>query len=95
MSRHGYVLASRKYGTLYTGVTRNLNQRVWQHKNGINKGFTYRYNVNKLVYFEEHENIQDAIAREKQIKNWQRAWKIQLIESVNSDWKDLYEDMDY
>lgn len=95
MSRHGYVLASRKYGTLYTGVTRNLNQRVWQHKNGINKGFTYRYNVNKLVYFEEHENIQDAIAREKQIKNWQRAWKIQLIESVSSDWKDLYEDMDY
>ncbi len=97
MPRRGYVyiLSSRKNGTLYTGVTSNLTRRIWQHKKGINKGFTYRYNVDKLVYFEEHEDIQDAIAREKQIKNWQRAWKIQLIESVNPNWTDLYEGMDY
>ena len=98
MPRRGYVyiLASRRYGTLYTGVTSDLVRRVWEHKNGVEKkAFTFRYNVNKLIYYEEYGDIQDAIAREKQIKNWRRAWKIQLIEEVNPDWKDLYENIDY
>jgi len=85
-----YILASQKNGTLYVGVTSNLVQRVWQHKNEVVEGFTSRYHVHLLVYFELHADMLSAIAREKQIKKWNRAWKIRLIEEGNPEWKDLY-----
>ena len=85
-----YILASKRNGTLYTGVTSNLDARVYQHKNDLIPGFTKRYGVHRLVWFEEHGDIRDGIAREKQIKGWNRAWKIRLIEKLNPDWKDLY-----
>jgi len=95
MPKRGYVyiLASGQYGTLYTGVTSNLAARIWQHKQHQVPGFTQQYGVDRLVYAEEHADIQDAIAREKQIKKWNRAWKIQLIEAENPDWNDLYDDL--
>jgi putative endonuclease len=95
MPKRGYVyfLASRKHGTLYVGVTSNLTLRVEQHKKGTASAFTSRYSVNRLVYFEEHELITDAIQRESNIKHWSRAWKIKLIESVNPDWNDLTDGM--
>ena len=85
-----YILASKKNGTLYVGVTSNLLQRIWQHKNNLVEGFTQKYNVHRLVYFEQHQEMINAIKREKQIKKWQRSWKIRLIEKNNSDWNDLY-----
>jgi putative endonuclease len=85
------MLASKRNGTLYTGVTSNLIQRVWQHKYNMVKGFTKKYNVKILVYFEIHPNAESAIIREKQIKKWRRAWKLKLIEKKNPDWKDLYD----
>ena len=85
-----YMLASKRNGTLYTGVTSNLDDRVFQHKHDLIKGFTQRYGVHRLVWFEEHDDIRQAIAREKQIKGWNRAWKLRLIEKLNPDWKDLY-----
>ncbi len=85
-----YILASKKDGVLYTGITNNLFKRVYEHKNNLNKGFTQRYFVHKLVYFEETDSIYSAIEREKQIKKWNRKWKIELIESLNPEWKDLY-----
>jgi putative endonuclease len=85
-----YILASRKSGTLYTGISRNLKKRVFEHKNNLFKGFTEKYKVKKLVYFETHNRIDIAILREKRIKKWNRSWKIELIESMNPDWKDLY-----
>ncbi len=88
-----YLLTSRRNGTLYTGVTSNLIQRVWQHKNNLVDGFTKKYSVHNLVWFEVHETMQSAIEREKAIKEWRRAWKIELIESVNPQWRDLYEDI--
>lgn len=88
-SYYVYILASHKHGTLYIGVTSNLEQRVQQHKNGTFKGFTSRYSVCQLVYFEDTNSIEQAIAREKQLKNWKREWKIELIEKSNPDWKDL------
>ena len=95
MPRAGYVylLASRRNGTLYTGVTSDLVQRVWNHKNDVHEGFTKRYQVHRLVYFEEHQAIRDAIIREKQIKRWKQAWKIRLIEEMNPEWRDLFEDL--
>lgn len=84
-----YILASQKNGTLYIGVTNDLERRVFEHKNKINPGFTSKYNVDKLVYFEAFGLIKDAIAREKQLKKWNRQWKINLIEEENQDWKDL------
>ena len=78
-----YILASKRNGTLYTGVTSDLVQRVWQHKNGVVEGFTKRYGVHLLVWFEIHETMASAIAREKAIKEWKRAWKIELIEKSN------------
>jgi putative endonuclease len=87
-----YILASKRNGTLYTGVTRYPAQRIWQHKRGLTRGFTKKYGVHRLVYIELHETIPAAIQREKQIKVWKRAWKLQLIESVNPSWRDLYED---
>ena len=86
-----YILASKRNGTLYTGITSNLIKRVWQHKNNIIEGFTQKYNVKILVYYEVHGNAESAITREKRIKKWRRAWKLQLIEKMNPQWKDLYE----
>ncbi len=88
-----YLLASRGNGTLYTGVTSNLVQRVWQHKNNLVDGFTEKYGVHTLVWFEVHQTMPSAIEREKAIKEWRRAWKIELIESVNPQWRDLFEDI--
>jgi len=88
-----YILASRRNGTLYTGVTSNLVQRVWQHKNNLADGFTKKYGIHTLVWFEMHATMESAIGREKAIKEWQRAWKLALIESVNPEWQNLYEDI--
>ena len=85
-----YLLASRPQGTLYVGVTSNLVRRVWQHKTNAVPGFSSRYGVDRLVWFEIHSLWDAAIRREKQIKEWKRAWKIQLIESDNPQWIDLY-----
>jgi putative endonuclease len=92
-SYYVYILANHKCGTLYTGVTNNLYRRITEHKKGIIRGFTCRYNVNQLVYFEETNDVTCALAREKQIKNWNRSWKIKLIEANNPEWKDLYSDL--
>ena len=85
-----YILASKRNGTLYVGVTNDLANRTWQHKNDVIEGFTKRYGVHRLVWFEEHGDVHEAIAREKQIKGWNRDWKIRLIEKQNPEWTDLY-----
>jgi len=85
-----YLLASKPYGTLYVGVTSDLVKRVWEHKNKAVPGFAARYNVDRLVWFEAHESAEAAIRREKQIKEWKRAWKISLLESDNPHWTDLF-----
>ena len=84
-----YILASRRNGTLYTGVTSNLATRVWQHKNDVVEGFTKKYGVHTLVYYEVHEEMRSALTREKQIKKWKRSWKLALIEKQNPTWRDL------
>lgn len=89
---HVYILASKKNGVLYIGVTNNILRRVYEHKKKYIKGFTNKYFVDKLVYFEETDSIHAAIQREKQLKKWYRKWKIELIESFNPEWKDLYYD---
>jgi len=86
-----YILASQRNGTLYAGVTSDLIKRVWEHKNDQAEGFTKKYAVHLLVYFEQHEDMNAAITREKQIKKWNRAWKLRLIEEKNPNWNDLYE----
>ena len=86
-----YILANKRNGTLYVGVTSNLVQRMWEHKNNMVEGFTKRYMVKQLVWYELHESMESAIMREKRIKNWKRAWKLELIESKNPDWLDLYD----
>ena len=88
-----YILASRYNGTLYIGVTSNLIQRIWQHKNDLVEGFTKKYAVHSLVYYELHEQMLAAIEREKQLKKWNRQWKISLIEKGNPTWKDLWTDL--
>ena len=88
-----YILTSNKNGTLYTGVTSSLLKRVWEHKNHAVEGFTKKYGVHNLVWYELHETMESAIRREKLIKNWERAWKIKEIEKVNPEWKDLYSDL--
>ncbi len=88
-----YILASRRNGTLYTGGTSNLVQRIWQHKKDVVEGFTKKYGVHTLVWFEPHETMDSAIGREKAIKESQRAWKLKLIESTNPQWRDLYEEI--
>ena len=88
-----YILASKRNGTLYTGVTSNLVRRVWEHKENVVEGFSKRHGVHQLVYFELHESMQSAIAREKQIKNWRRSRKVGLIESLNPRWKDLWDEV--
>lgn len=85
-----YILANKKNGTLYIGVTGNLLLRISQHKKRLVEGFTKKYKVDKLVYFEKFNNVNDAIRREKQLKKWNRAWKIRLFEEVNPNWDDLY-----
>ncbi len=84
-----YILASRKNGTLYVGVTNDLERRIIEHRQGLANGFTKKYDVKKLVYFEQTPAIAVAIAREKQLKNWHRKWKINLIQSSNPNWQDL------
>jgi len=86
-----YILASKRNGTLYVGVTSDLVKRIWEHKNNMVEGFTKRYMVKQLVWYELHESMESAIMREKRIKNWKRAWKLELIESKNPDWLDLYD----
>ena len=88
-----YLLASKRNGTLYAGVTSNLVKRVWEHKQHIVEGFTKKYGVTRLVWYQLHETMESAIRREKAIKNCKRAWKINLIESANPQWRDLYEDL--
>ncbi len=88
-----YILASKKNGTLYIGVTSDLIKRIWQHKNKVVSGFTDDYQVNTLVYFEQFDDMYAALTREKQLKTWGRAWKISLIEKANPSWKDLYDDI--
>ena len=85
-----YILASKFNGTLYIGVTNNLIKRVYEHKNNLIDGFTKKYSVHNLVYYESCASIETAITREKQLKKWNRAWKINLIETLNPKWKDLY-----
>ena len=88
-----YILASKRNGTLYIGVTSNLQRRVWEHKKDLVEGFTKRYGVRHLVYYELHEDMASAITREKQMKKWNRSWKLELIERHNPGWKDLWEDI--
>lgn len=91
-SYYVYILASKKNGTLYIGVTSDLYYRVLQHKEGKVDGFTKRYHVHQLMYFEEFEFIEEAILRETQLKWWKRQWKIEMIENGNPEWRDLWED---
>lgn len=84
-----YILSNKKRGTLYIGVSNNLKRRLYEHKNGLVDGFTKKYNIKILVYFEATSNIQSAIEREKKLKKWNRAWKINLIEKENPEWEDL------
>jgi putative endonuclease len=86
-----YILTNRPNGTLYVGVTSDLLKRIWEHKTGAAAGFTKKYGLKRLVYFEPHATIEDAIRREKAIKAWLRAWKIRLITASNPEWADLYE----
>lgn len=90
MYSYVYILASGRNGTLYIGVTSDLKRRVWEHKHDLVKGFSKEYGVHDLVYFEQYEDIEQAILREKQMKTWKRFWKIRLINKDNPDWKDLY-----
>ena len=85
-----YILASKRNGTLYIGVTSNLVKRIWEHKNNMVEGFTKRYTVHRLVWYELHESMESALTREKRLKNWKRKWKLELIETKNPKWLDLY-----
>ena len=85
-----YLLASQRNGTLYIGVTSNLIQRIWQHREGLAEGFTQKYGVKTLVWYEQHATMESAIAREKALKKWNRAWKLKLIEETNPQWRDLW-----
>lgn len=88
-----YILASAPRGTLYIGVTSNLPERIWQHKHDQVEGFTSRYHVHTLVWYEVHDTMESAIAREKSLKAWKRLWKIELVENANLEWRDLYPDI--
>jgi putative endonuclease len=88
-----YILTNKPRGTLYIGVTSDLVKRVWQHKNQIVPGFTARYHLHKLVYFEALDDIYTALSREKQLKNWKREWKLQLVELSNPQWRDLWSEI--
>jgi putative endonuclease len=88
-----YILASRRNGTLYVGSTTNLAKRVWEHKNKVIPGFTAKYSVHQLVYYEMHQDIMEAAWSERRFKNWRREWKINMIEKFNPTWRDLYEEI--
>ena len=88
-----YLLANKRNGTLYAGVTSNLVKRIWEHKSHLVEGFTKKYNVTLLVWYELHDSMESAIHKEKMIKNWKRDWKIKEIEQSNSEWNDLYNDI--
>jgi len=88
-----YILASSRYGTLYVGVTSDLPKRVWEHKSDLVEGFSREYQTHDLVWFEQHEDVMEAIKREKLIKKWHRDWKVNLIQSTNPEWKDLFADI--
>ncbi|MBI4188290.1 MAG: GIY-YIG nuclease family protein [Chloroflexi bacterium] len=88
-----YIMASKRNGTLYVGFTSDLVSRVYAHKNGLVEGFTKKYNIHTLVYYETGNDYDGALQREKQIKEWKRQWKIELIEKVNPEWRDIYEDI--
>ena len=88
-----YIIASKRNGTLYIGVTSDLVKRIYQHKHDMIDGFTRKYGVKRLVYWEEHAEIERAIIREKQLKRWKRLWKLRLIEQENPEWRDLYTDL--
>jgi putative endonuclease len=89
MSFFVYILASRRNGTLYIGMTDNLARRIWEHQSGVAHGFTKKYGVKTLVWYEIHESRESAFRRERQLKKWNRAWKLQLIERLNPSWRDL------
>ena len=88
-----YILASKRNGTLYIGVTNDLKRRVYEHKSGIVEGFTKKYKIHNLVFYQETNDVREAIQREKQIKAWQRKWKLDLIEQYNPEWRDLYNEL--
>ena len=88
-----YIVTNRRNGTLYVGVTSNLPKRIWEHKSKVVKGFTSKYNLDKLVWYESHESMESAIQREKAIKYWRRRWKLKTITEMNPGWRDLYEDL--
>jgi putative endonuclease len=88
-----YILATGRNGTFYVGVTNDLLRRIWEHKNGVAEGFTKKYGVHRLVYYEPHTSIETAIIREKSIKRWSRAMKMEAIEHMNPEWEDLYHDI--
>ena len=88
-----YILASKRNGTLYTGVTSNLIKRIYEHRNDLAEGFTKKYKVHHLVYYETHDVMESAIQREKQIKKWNRAYKLRMIEARNPEWRDLWEEI--
>jgi len=88
-----YILASQRNGTPYVGVTSDLPKRIWEHKNDLVDGFTRKHGIHSLVYFEQCDDMVVAITREKQLKKWNRAWKIELIESANPEWRDLWEEL--
>jgi len=92
-SSYVYILANEPYGTLYVGVTSDLIKRVWQHREGFLSGFTKRYGTKRLVWYEAHADIMQAITREKQIKKWRRDWKVNLIQGMNVEWRDLYDEI--
>ena len=85
-----YILASKRKGTLYVGVTSDLIKRVWEHRSSLVDGFTKRYGIHQLIWYELHESMESAIQREKRLKDWKRKWKVQLIEKTNPNWEDLY-----
>ena len=89
---HVYILANKRNGTLYIGITNNLERRVYEHKNGLVEGFTKKYQIHKLVYFEETNDVVSALQREKELKKWSRSWKVRLIEKENKNWDDLSRD---
>jgi putative endonuclease len=88
-----YILASQRNGTLYVGVTSNIARRAWEHRSDVVDGFTQKHGVHRLVYVEVHDSMEQAILREKRIKRWRRAWKLDLIERANPQWRDLYDDL--
>ena len=90
-----YILASQRNGTLFTGVTSNMLGRIHQHRQGLARGFTRKYGVKQLVWFEQHPTMESAITREKRIKKWNRAWKLELIDATNPEWRDLAEDFGF